>query len=176
MADTVPMQFSYTLQDAFGTKGVALINALADPAATVANLQTQWASIGALLDAITSGKIIGGHYRALQGPVDTDGKPAADSRIEQSGIFNFSATGTGYKQAVLVPSIADAVLTTGGRIDLANADVSAFFTALVTAVAGVLEWTSANRQALLALVDALLSFRKHRKQLQRSSFEVAPAG
>lgn len=173
MADTIPAQFSYTLQDELGTKGVALVNALVDPAATVTQLNGQWSAIGLLLDAITSGKIIGGHYRVLEGTIGKTA-PSTGSRIEQSGTFNFSATGTSYKTPVLVPSLVDTAIGAGGRIDLANADVLAFFTALTTAVAGVLEWTSANRQALLALVDALLSFRKHRKQLQRSSFEVAP--
>lgn len=172
MADTVPAQFSFTLLDEFGTKGVCLVNALIDPAATITSLNAQWSNILGLLDLITSGQIIGSHYRVL--PVITGVKtaPVAGSRIEQSAVFNFSASGTGYKQGVLVPSIRNTMIT-AGKIDLTNADVIAFFTALVTAVAGVLEWTSANRQALLALLDALLSFRKHRKQLARSSFEEA---
>lgn len=172
MADTVPAQFSYTIVDELGTQGVCLVNALVDPASTTTQLTGQFAAIGLLLDAIISGYIKNGHYRILQGNPGGKGAPSAGSRIEQSGTFNFSAAGTGYKAPVLVPSIADATLGTGGRIDLANADILAFFTALTTAVAGVLEWTSANRQALLALLDALLSFRKHRKQLQRSSFEL----
>jgi len=173
MADTVPAQFSFTVEDEFGTKGVCLINSLIDPAATITDLDGVFANILGLLDSITGGKITQGHYRVLPviSGVKTD--PVAGSRIEQSAVFNFSASGTGYKQGVLVPSIANTVIT-AGKVDLTNADVIAFFTALTTAVVGVLEWTSANRQALLALLDALLSFRKHRKQLARSSFELAP--
>jgi hypothetical protein len=170
MADTVPAQFSYTVEDELGVSATFLANALADPAATVTQLDTMWQTIGGLLDAITGGIIRGGHYRVMQDLTGGKSSAAAGSRVEQAGVFNFSVAGTSYKTGLMVPSLKNSAIT-ADRIDLSNSDIAAFLAAIVAATAGVLEWTSENRQALIALVDAFLSFRTHRKQLVRVSFE-----
>jgi len=170
--DTVPAQFSYTVEDELGVSATFLVNALANPAATVTQLDTMWQTIGALLDAITGGIIRGGHYRVMQALTGGKSSAAAGSRVEQSGVFNFSVAGTSYKTGLMVPALEDSVLV-HGRINLSDDNVMAFLEAIVTAAVGVLEWTSENRQALIALVDAFLSFRKHKRALDRVSFETA---
>src|ERR1035437_7227205 len=170
MADTVPAQFSYTVEDELGVSATFLVNALADPAATVTQLDTMWQTIGGLLDAITGGIIRGGHYRVMQDYTGGKSTAAAGSRVEKAGVFNFSVAGTSFKTGLMVPSLKNSAIT-ADRIDLSNSDIAAFLAAIVAATPGALEWTSENRQALIALVDAFLSFRTHRKQLVRVSFE-----
>ena len=171
MADSVPAQFSYTVEDELGVSATVLLNALVDPAATITELDTQWQDVGGCLDSIIGGVIRGGHYRVMEDSVTgAKSSAAAGSRVEQSGVFNFAVSGTSYKTGITVPSIKDGVIT-ADRINLTNADVMAFIAGIVGSIEGVLEWTSENRQALIDLVDAFLSFRKHRRALTRVSFE-----
>ena len=138
MADSVPAQFSYTVEDELGVSATVLLNALVDPAATVLDLDTHWQDVGGFLDSIIGGVIRGGHYRVMEDSV-TGGKssPAAGSRVEQSGVFNFAVSGTSYKTGITVPSIKDGVIT-ADRINLTNADVVAFIGAgLLLVLAGL---------------------------------------
>ncbi len=168
---TVPAQFSYTVEDELGVSATFLANAMVDPTATVTELDGIWQTLGGLLDAIIGGVIRGGHYRVMHDSVTgAKSDPAAGSRVEQSGVFNFSVDGTAYKTALMVPSIKDGVIA-ADRITL-DGGVAAFLAAVVGATVGVLTWTSENRQELIALVDAFLSFRKHRRALSRVSFET----
>lgn len=171
MANTVPATFSFTIVDELGTKATQLEYALVDPAITVTQLEGQYNTIGLALDNIIDGQILGGKIAIEQG-VPSGAKTAvtAGARVEQTAVLNFSATGTPLKFGEAVPSISSSKIV-GGKLDLTDTDVMTFFGLLVTSGLSVLDWTSNNRQNLAALLDAILSFRKRRKQLSRSSFE-----
>jgi len=87
-------------------------------------------------------------------------------------VFNFANGSTTRRFGEAVPALADAVIA-GGTIDLSDADVAAFVTAMGAASGTATSQATNNSfQDLTSLVDAFLSFRKRRKQLLRSSFEV----
>jgi hypothetical protein len=170
MAVTVPARYSYTIIDELGVEASNVYYALIDPTATVTQLNTFWNDLYTVLQAITDGSIIRGRVEILEVP-SVIAEPVVGGRVEQTGLFNFSATGTPHKFGEAVPAISNTVITTAG-IDLTNAAVIAWITFLETSLT-VLEWTSNNRQELLTLLDAVLSFRKRRKQLTRSTYETA---
>jgi len=93
--------------------------------------------------------------------------PIGTAPIEQTGLFNFNATGSARRWALAVPGLSNGVLI-GDRIDLSNVEVAA----LITDFSGG-EFTNDHYQGLTTLADAFVSFRKDRKQLQRASFERA---
>jgi hypothetical protein len=88
------------------------------------------------------------------------------SRVEQTGVLNFSNTATSRRYGQALPSIRSNLLT-AGKIDLKDAALAALVALLTSG-----PFTNAAQQVLAALVDAIIAFRKRRKQLQRTSFEL----
>lgn len=171
MAFTQEAQFSYTVQDELGTKASMVIYTLADPTKTLTNLAADWETFAGLIDLIISGQILHGEARLVLKPSGSEKTaPGTGSRVEQTGAFNFTNSVSPRRFGEAVPSIANAVIS-GGRIDLADTNVSNFVTAMHTATANT-EPTNNTFQALNALADAFISFRKRRRQLERSSLEV----
>ena len=170
MANTQPAQFSYTLQDELGTKASQVIYAMVDPTATIATLSTQWQAMGALIDAITGGKIVNGAVNVIKALSGGKSDPASGSRVEQTGVFNFFNVTTPRRFGEAVPSLSDTVIVSG-EIDLGDADVAAFVTAMTASFTTGVN-TNTAEQALSSLADAFLSFRKRRRQLTRSTYEV----
>jgi hypothetical protein len=169
---TVPVQFSITERDGLGTEAANCFYGEADDGATAAQLAAQWASVAALQDAITDGQIIRGSVTLHQLPgAGLKAAPLPGSRVEQTAVFNLSATGTTRRNGFDIPTLSDAVIL-AGKVDLANALVTAFWNGLA-ATGGIVRFTNAYGQPLITLIDVLLSFRPKRKQLARSSFEVA---
>jgi hypothetical protein len=87
--------------------------------------------------------------------------------IEQIGLLNFAATGSARRWAQAIPAFSNSKIV-GSRINLSDGAVSALID----------DWTSGNftndhSQEIVGFADALVSFRKERKQLQRASFERA---
>ena len=99
------------------------------------------------------------------------GKPKAGSRVEQTGIINFTNASNSHRWGEGLPGLDDAVIS-GGKLDLTNAAVIAFNAIMTGALAGG-TFTNPYLQAIVAVKDALLSFRERRRQLQRSSSELA---
>lgn len=91
----------------------------------------------------------------------------AASRVEQTGVFSFSATGTDRRWGFAVPSLSSSVLS-GGKIDMANTAIVALIDLLLNPTD---LFTNPQMQVLEAALDALLSFRK-RAQLLRSSLVI----
>jgi len=90
-----------------------------------------------------------------------------DSPIEQTGVLNFYNTVNNRRWGFAIPALGSRVLV-GDRINLLDADVE-----LVLAEFTAGSFTNDHAQPLSALADAFVSFRKDRKQLQRSSLETA---
>jgi len=172
MAYTQALQLSFSLTDGLGTKASTVVYALCDPTKTIANLVTDAQGMATLIAGIVDGKIDEVQARVVLVPsVDQTGKPDPASRVEQTGVFNFPNVTNTRLFGEAIPSLADAVIS-GGTIDL-GAPVSDFTTAMHSASTNaVFEPTSNQFLVLGALHDAFLSFRKRRKSLTRSSYEL----
>lgn len=171
MADTQYALFSYSVLDELGIRASMTIPAMIDPTTgTPAAIKTEWLALGAEIDALTGAQITGGSVATVFTP-DSGWKatPAAGSRVEQTGLFNFSNSTSKYKFGVDLPAIDNSKLD-GNKIDLTDSDVTAFIGSLVGTFTGG-RFANTATFALVALVDAILSFRKRRKQLSRASFE-----
>lgn len=88
----------------------------------------------------------------------------AASRISQTGIIDFSATGTSRRYGQALVSFSNAAIT-NGQFDLTNAAVQALISLLLNPTGF---FTNPDIQSLEAALDALLSFRKRPYTAQRS--------
>jgi hypothetical protein len=171
MAFTQQVQYSFTLMDELSVKATEVIYALADPTKTITNLVADWQAWAALITPLTSAEMLHGQVRIILTPTaDQSGKPAAGSRVEQTAVFDFANASTDRRFGEPVPALANSKISSGA-INLADADVAAFVTAMHTATANS-EPTNNSFQVLTALTDAFLSFRKRRKQLLRATYEL----
>lgn len=171
MAFTQKTQFSFSLLDELGTKASMVIYAAADPTKLISDLAADWETWAALIDAITGAQITGGTAQLVEVPSgDEKVMPAAGSRVEQTGVFDYPNGTSGRVFGEAVPGLDDSKIV-DGTIDLSDADVAAFVAAMTTATANTAP-TSNTFADLGALRDAFLSFRKRRKQLTRSSYEL----
>lgn len=174
MADTQPARFSFSVRDELGTEASTTFYALLDPTSTVGDVFTSGIALGAILDGATAGQIVRFDV-ALLGSPDAGWKstPDAGSRVEQTGVFNFANTMSPRHFGEAIPALLSSLIV-GGKINLSAGAVSALVN-LLTATFGEGVWTNANFQPIVTgsagLIDAILSFRKRRKQLSRSSFE-----
>lgn len=169
----VPAIVSLTIQDEVGTKANLPVYVEVPDTVTVATLRGFSQTIAIDADAISGGKVIE-IRNTLSIPQPVSGikaNPVAGSRVEQTGLFNFSQLGSKYRWPIDVPAIADTKLIKG-RIDLTDADIIAFIAAMST-TASLIVPSSKWALALEGLLDAALTFRKHRKQLIKETFEEA---
>jgi hypothetical protein len=180
MAITTPVEFSATVVDEWGIEASTPFYAVVDPAMTVTQLAAQLAQLITTLDTATDGYIRRNAITilpALPGGIKT--AASAGSRVEQTGIINFGSVGATVTSAstkrwgATIPALSNgATVLSGDRIVLTGADPVGLLVTLLTTVGTLIVWANAHQQQLTAFKDALVSFRKRRKQLQRSSFEV----
>lgn len=170
MANTQAAKFSYSLEDALGVKAVETNYALLDPTIAVSAIQTAWVNQGALLDAATDAQILGGHVSIVFLP---DGawkaSPTAGGECENTGIFDFSNDTTPNKFGQQLPAILAAAIV-GGKIDLTNTPLKAWFDALYGAHT-LYAFANSSYQKLTGLVDAFRSYRKRGDQLRAKTVE-----
>jgi len=170
MANVV-IQASLNIIDELGTTATLPVFLEGPDTATLANVSTAINAIASAADPIIGGQIVDStvtFHPGLPGGIKVT--PAAGSRVEQTGLFNWSNSVTPYKFGIDVPSIANGVIS-GGKIDITDADVEAFIDIFEAAI-GVFTAVTGGYDPLLSLIDVALTFRKHRKQLTRSSREV----
>lgn len=123
--------------------------------ATLAAAQGTWLSD---LDAITDGAIVDNRVLirpAPPGGLKTVGTGATfmASRVAQTGVFRFSATGSSHSWSSDVPSLSNATIA-GDSINPANAGVIAYV-ALLDGGA----YTNPENQTLLALEATKITYR-----------------
>lgn len=140
--------------------------------ATVAQVATYFQDYAAVLDGITDGQPTDGHVTVKIKPTGVKTAPVASSEVEKTGLFNYAQAGSTYKAGIDVPAIADTVIV-DGRIDLSNAGVQAWRDFVIATLTGI-HAVSKFQNDLTALLDALITFRKHRRAENRRSFEIAP--
>lgn len=162
---------SAELHDVIGTPSSTNLYLKVPDTVTVANLATFVQDYSAVLDPITGAQIDRMSIKITLPFSGAKSAPIAGSEVEKTGLFNFEQTGSFYKFGIDIPAIAASVLTTGGLIDLTNTNVQAWITFLGTVTAGITV-VSKFLNTLVALLDALISFRKHRKQESRRTIEL----
>lgn len=140
-----------------------------DDAKTAANIATY---VNALFDEFTLTSDAGWSTIAvtLYPTVNNPTTVNEDSIAERTGLLNFSQTGSRFKYGVDIESIAQSLIV-DGKIDLNAGAISDFVDYIVAAHSGFV-FISKAANALAALVDAVISFRKKRKLESRRSFEV----
>lgn len=155
--------------DAYGITGSTDFFITIDDTKTIAQLLTDVGDLAAATEALSQANEYRTQVTIIQDPSTTPVPGVGD--IEKGGLFNFSNTADDYKTGYLVPDINPAVLNANGLIDLGNTSVTDWITYLTTAHTVITVVTKGVR-ALSGLVDALISFRKHRKPLARKTKEV----
>lgn len=173
MADTQYALYSYSLIDELGTKTSMNVPAMVDPTTgTPTALAAAWTGLGTQIDNASGAQILGGTVAIVLKP---DGgwksSPDSGSRVEQTGLFNFVNTTSKYKFGIDLPSIINTALV-GGKIDLTNTAIADLVSFLLATFTGG-RFATTSTFFLSALVDAIISFRKRRKSLSRTSFEEA---
>ena len=171
-----PTIYSYTIQDAAGTKATAKVYVAFDAATeTVGALTGNFAALGGVIDDMIDGQIIDGNItiNVLPDP-DWKSAPVADSIVERTALFNFLPEDSKYAQGVDIPAISLTVLDAKERVILTDAKITAFISNMTDNIGGS-HTVFAQNQFLLALKtlkDVATTFRKHRRQLTRSMLET----
>jgi len=166
---TIIGSVSFTGQDALGVPTNFNADISFDDTKTAANISTY---VNDLFDHFTPTSDAGWDSIAvtLYPTVNNPTSVGPDSIAERTGLFNFSQAAGRFKYGVDVESIAESLLV-NGKIDLTATEITNWVDYLVAAHTGF-TLISKAAQALVALIDALISFRKKRKLESRRSFEV----
>jgi hypothetical protein len=168
MANTQAARLSFSVEDELGTDASITEYALVDPTSTVADLTGAWQAQATLLDAILGACITRGSATLLADMAGGKAAAAAGSRVEQTGVFNFTNTATSRRFGIALAGLADSVIV-GGRIAVPeDGPVDLWADSMVAAIAGGGVYTNEAQQQLAALVDAFLSFRKRGSLRSRS--------
>ena len=170
----VLVRTSVTVRDEWGTEASSAFYAQAADTNTLAALATEVATFVEAFDDMTDGVVLSNRVTLFPAlPTGMKTSPVAGSRVEQTGLLGFSATGSskGYSGAIPALSNDPTVLTTDRIVLFATAPAGGLIFILTT-IGTVLAWCNEHGQQITAFIDALVSFRKKRKQLQRSSFEL----
>lgn len=162
---------SAELHDATGVPASALQYIEVPDTATVAQLQSLVQAYSAVLDPLTDAQIDRINVKLDLPFSGAKSSPVAGSIVERTGLFNFEQASSVYKYGVDVPAISSSVLMSDGRIDLSNSIVTNWVSFLETAHTAI-TFVSKFANAIVRLIDVLVSFRKHRKQESRRTLET----
>lgn len=163
----VNVRFSARVIDTLNTEASALAYINIVDTTTLATLTTDLNAWLAALDGVTDGVITHSSFSVVP-TLDTALKSTlvAGAEVERTGVFNFTGTVSAKRWGMAVPAFAVSLISSG-KIILATTNVTTL-TALVAAT----PYTNATGNFNTTFSDALLSFRKRRKQLSRSSAEI----
>ena len=161
---------SAKILDRYGIPGTSPITIKVADTETVAQLATTAADFVTVVQDVTDG-VVADCVVTLTFPGSGEALDSGTGDIEKGGLFNFTNAETPYLWGILIPDLAASVLSSGGLIDLANTSITALIDYVTTSHGGV---TVVNKglEALTALADALITFRKHRKPLSRKTKEI----
>lgn len=132
----------------------------------LATLTTAFQAFITDLDAVTSAKPTEAVLELVIPLPTVKANPATGSEVERGGLFNFLQENIKYKFGVLIPSLSSTFIV-NGKINITGA--LSTFIALFTTIGGDAEPVSTSANALTALSDYLITFRKHRKAESRRS-------
>lgn len=163
---------SFRIQDKLGVITSMPIYLAIDDSKTIATAINEANILGQKVDAVTDGQIIDFSF-TVDGVHVSGAKsaPVSTAEVERTGLFNFSQSTGPYRFGIDIPALAVSLIT-NGKIDLTASPVTAFVAAMIAAGTAVTP-ESTSLYTLAALLDALISFRKHRKAESRRSLETA---
>lgn len=157
--------------DALGVEVSSPVYVNVDDTKTVAAVLGEISTLTQALDDVSDAQITEVTLNIVGGmPGAGKSAPVSTAEVERTGLLNFSQSASPYKYGVVIPAIAESKIV-NGKINLTDTNVQNLVTILTTA-GTTLTYVSTAIKALVALIDALLSFRKHRKAESRRSFEV----
>ena len=156
----VKVEYSLALQDYLGVRGSMQFTRSVVDTSTAATLATSLQTLETTVDAVTGAAIVGGSVRIVPPLVGGLKTAIAGADLEKTMLINFSQSGLTNKYGIDIPGIDPATLT-GGVPNPANAAVIA----LVALIEG--NYTSAALNALTAVRDFAITFRKRRRELNR---------
>lgn len=169
---TKQILLSYHLVDELNVEAVVNIYATVADTATVAQIDTDYTTLGTAIDLITGAYISKGKWSLIMPNQGVKTGATSGSRVEQTGVFDFRNASTTKLQGIALPALLNSLLT-GGRINESATAVSGFSALLSTGTTLVtIVPTNAAFQTLTTRADSFISFRKRRKQLFRSSVEL----
>jgi len=176
---TVPVRVSATIVDAWGIESSTSFYAEADDTQVIADLDTEVGAWISALDNASDGVIRSARvtlFPTIPGDVKASAvnPTAGGALVEQVGALGFNAAGSSKRYSAYIPAVSNgATVLSGDRIVLSAVDPIGVLVKLLTTVGTVLTWCNEHYQEISKFIDALVAFHKKRKQLQRSSFEVA---
>jgi len=169
MADVLAT-VSYTWVDKYGIPASTLFNIKVADSKTLAQIQTQIAADLTVTNALSQGVPISSTF-SLRVLTEIDPSTAVGD-VEKTALFNFDNGTDAYAYGVDIPDVNPSILDVNGLVDFTNADVTAFIDQL-TSAGTAYSYTEEAGNPLTAARDALISFRKHRKQLSRKTKKLA---
>jgi len=174
MALTLPIRMSCWIVDEGQVEARATAYALVDPTASLDDINAFLNSWILAIEACTDGQIISADMTAL--PPLPDGlksAPVSGSKVEQTGIVNFLATGSTHRFAALIPALSDGgTVISGGKIVMTGGAPVPTLVGVLLGGTAPLVWSNSNSQPLASLKDTLITFREYRRQLSVASFET----
>lgn len=176
MAKTLAARLEAVILDEQEIEAKAIVYALIDPSAAFSDVISTLDTWLADLDACTDGQITSSRLELLPAlPGGLKAAPAAGSRVEQTGDLSFNDVTGAHLNTFLVPALSnDPGVISGGRIVLTSGSPAANLRDLLAGGGtAALEWSNAWQQALTTFASALISFREHRVQLGRATYERA---
>lgn len=157
------------MRDAIGVEATLPFMVTIDDTKTLAALEAQVGTLVTDTESLTQALIYKSEVRVFL-PGGAGVAPLGD--IEKGGLFNFNNASDPYATGLFIPDIAPAILNSSGLIDLTNTDVTNWISAITTA-GTVFTVVAKGVRALTSLKDALISFRKKRKPVERKTKETA---
>ena len=161
---------SVGLEDDMGVKTRQTLNTVVADTATIAQLITDAQAYCAILDPVTDALGLNVHIEIIAASTGLKTATTVKDPLENGALFTFDVTGTRYHYSVLVPSFAEAKRT-GAKVDLADADVLAYYTWLHTNGTHY-QVVDKGWAALSTFRRFKLNARKHRKPEAQLSTEV----
>lgn len=164
-----PANLSASLLDANGTRVSAFFHAQIPDTVTVAQLKSYNDTWLGNLDPVTGSQIVRSSVKLVLPFSGLKSSPSSNDRNEQTGLFNFYDTAELNRYGVDIPGILNSLLLQpGDLIDISASVVSNLIGFLTSAGANGELPDSGFGNNLVALADAILTFRKRRKQLLRA--------
>lgn len=154
----LPVQFSGTIIDGMVIPATALSYLALPDTATLAQMQSALGVWAAAVDGCTDGaftQVFATLAPSLPGGLKAPtGATWSASRVAQTGVITFSATGTTRRYSQAIPALSNSVIT-AGQVDMAASAIAALIALLLNPTGF---FTNPQQESLVAALDALLSF------------------
>jgi len=160
---------SVSMVDYLGTKVTHDVFVSLDDSQTLSSLLAIVGTYQGLLASINGLEELGTQLR-INVTAAGNATPTTGVESEKTGLFQFSQNASRYIASLDVPGIAETKIV-DGKIDLSDSDVVAWLAFVIGTRTG-LNINSKYKNALLQNRSAAITFRKHRRGLNRTSTEA----